>query len=107
MSYSYPFFNASEQLKTAVWRKASPIVGFDSSIWRHDACGHVIRYADHGDTRSRFGWEIDHIYPVSLGGGHSPVSLGGGHSLDNLQPLYWENNRRKGDTYPWRCENAA
>jgi hypothetical protein len=27
--------------------------------------------------------------------------------LDNLQPLQWEDNRRKGDTYPWYCQNAA
>ncbi|HIP78015.1 MAG TPA: HNH endonuclease, partial [Kiloniellaceae bacterium] len=57
-----------------------------------------MRYADHGDHQSKFGWEIDHI---------RPVSKGGSDRLDNLQPLYWENNRRKGDTYPWYCENAA
>jgi len=57
-----------------------------------------MRYTDHGDHQSKFGWEIDHI---------RPVSKGGSDRLDNLQPLYWENNRRKGDTYPWYCENAA
>jgi 5-methylcytosine-specific restriction endonuclease McrA len=48
----------------------------------------------HGNTESEHGWEIDHIYPTALGGQTE---------LDNLQPLNWQNNRAKGDTYPWRC----
>ena len=57
-----------------------------------------MKYGDHADTNSKYGWEIDHIYPTALGGTDD---------LDNLQPLYWEYNRQKGDTYPWYCENAA
>ena len=44
----------------------------------------------------QWGWEIDHV---------KPVSQGGTDDLSNLQPLYWENNRHKGDAYPnWECK---
>lgn len=88
----------TENLKLAVWRKGRVIAGYDPSVWRQDICGHAMKYQDHDNTNSKFGWEIDHI---------KPVAKGGTDDLTNLQPLYWKNNRRKGDTYPWRCENAV
>jgi HNH endonuclease len=77
----------------AVWRKGRVIDNFNPAEWRWDMCGSVMRYQDYG-TEGKYGWEIDHIYPVARGGSDD---------LSNLQPLYWENNRRKGDTYPWSC----
>ncbi len=56
-------------------------------------CGAAMQYSAYGTT-GEYGWEIDHI---------KPVSRGGADDLSNLQPLYWENNRRKGDIYPWSC----
>ena len=98
MSYQYPFSNEEEQGKRAVWNKGRKIVRngkeYDSNIWRWDICGNVMKYSEHGNTTSENGWEIDHI---------KPSSEGGSDNLDNLQPLQWENNRRKGDTYPWSC----
>ena len=45
-----------------------------------------------GMTFHNYGeWEIDHI---------KPVSKGGGDELSNLQALQWQNNRKKGDDYP-------
>jgi hypothetical protein len=76
----------------AVWRKGRVIDGYDAAIWRHDAAGSVMKYDQFGDTDAKYGWEIDHI---------KPVASGGTDDLSNLQPLYWKNNRRKGDTYPW------
>lgn len=98
MTYRYPFRNADEQLKRAVWNKGTPIPGYDPSVWRRDVCNHAMRYADHGSTVSDYGWEIDHIYPAAKGGGDE---------FSNLQPLYWANNRHKGDNYPWSCPLAA
>ena len=98
MFYRYPFNNVDEVKKRRVWNKGSHVAGRDPVYWRADACGHLMYYPDHGNTASDVGWEIDHIVPTTKGGTDH---------IDNLQPLYWENNRRKGDTYPWYCENAA
>jgi 5-methylcytosine-specific restriction endonuclease McrA len=74
-----------------VWNKGRVIQGYDARIWRYDICGSVMKYSDHG-TEGTYGWEIDHI---------KPTAKGGSDDLANLQPLQWENNRRKSDTYPW------
>lgn len=80
----------SEQTKLAVWKKANTIWGEDPDVKRKDRCGATILYAKYGDT-TPMGWEIDHM---------KPVSEGGGDELENLQPLQWENNRAKADHYP-------
>jgi hypothetical protein len=76
-----------EAIIEAVWEKAqdSP----QHHPLRLDAFGALIWREGYGNTNSKFGWEIDHI---------KPVSEGGGDELENLQPLQWENNRSKGDT---------
>jgi 5-methylcytosine-specific restriction endonuclease McrA len=98
MAYVYPFKDAGEDLKQAVWQKGKPIQqgdkSWDSSEWRWDICGTVMRYSEHGNRDSEHGWEIDHIIPNSKGGTDG---------LDNYQPLNWKNNSAKGDTYPWSC----
>ena len=73
----------------AVWQKARS-TGTHTTL-RLDAWGWTILRQDYGNTRSRYGWEIDHIIPVSQGGGDD---------LSNLQPLQWENNRRKDEVQP-------
>ena len=99
MPYQYPYSNVEEQGKRSVWNKGGIIVQndkeYDSDIWRWDICGNVMKYSEHGNTNSEYGWEIDHI---------NPTVNGGSDKLSNLQPLQWENNRRKGDTYPWSCK---
>lgn len=92
MEYKYPFKGASETLKEAVWAKAEPIPNYPSSIWRWDKYGKVMNYYKHGDTKSKFGWEIDHVYPIAFGGSDD---------LYNLQPLQWKNNRSKSNTLNW------
>lgn len=81
----------SPELKLAIWKKAKEVAGVDSSIFRQDYAGAWIRFADYGNRDSQYGWEIDHL---------KPVSLEGQDALDNLYPLQWQNNLRKGDDYP-------
>ncbi|WP_052705176.1 HNH endonuclease signature motif containing protein [Flavobacterium sp. 316] len=82
----------SEQIKIAVWNKAVVVPGVNPSVRRKDNCGAWIDWNQYGFTvEGGTGWEIDHI---------NPVSNGGSDDLPNLQPLQWQNNRKKGDDYP-------
>lgn len=76
----------------AVWNRATIVPGVNPAVRRKDECGAWIDLSQYGTTtQNGTGWEIDHIVPVSVGGSDE---------LANLQPLHWQNNRRKGDGYP-------
>ena len=82
----------------AVWRKGLVVAGYDSRLFRRDACNAWMKRSDYGQITT-FGWEIDHIFPVAKGGQDV---------FQNLQPLNWQNNRHKGDSYPhWTCAISA
>ena len=74
-----------------VWREGFVEEGYDSDLFRKDAAGAWISRSEYGNRESKFGWEIDHIYPTALGGDSSE---------ENLRPMQWENNLSKGDNYP-------
>jgi hypothetical protein len=80
----------------AVWQKGRPAPAYPG--FSLDPCNAYMKRDLYGKTE-RFGWEIDHIVPVAKGGTDD---------LANLQPLMWENNRSKGDSFPnWTCKVGA
>lgn len=74
-----------------VWELARKVDGFNPNIVRKDACGAWIMKNQYGNRNSVFGWEIDHVYPLSMGGADDEI---------NLRAMQWENNLSKGDDYP-------
>lgn len=77
--------------KDDIWNKAKAIRGQNPDVWRKDDFGNKIKYGSYG-TQGQYGWEVDH---------KNPVSKGGSNSMRNLRPLYWEENRQKGNKYPY------
>ena len=81
----------NDELIQRIWEKGIVKEGFDPNVARQDACGAWILRNQFANTDSLYGWEIDHVYPLALGGGDEE---------DNLRPMQWKNNRSKGSDYP-------
>jgi hypothetical protein len=82
--------NFTKDIIQQVWEKAFSEGNNDSKKFRKDVCSAWIQ-RDKYAVEESFGWEIDHVYPESLGGNAD---------LINLRPMQWENNRNKADNYP-------
>lgn len=80
----------TEEMINSIWEKATPDSENNPLIWRKDFAGAWIR-KDHFGKTSEYGWEIDHL---------RPVSQGGTDDISNLIPMNWRNNRKKADNYP-------
>jgi len=85
-NYMSMLFGQSQIL--TVWQKAATVPGMNPAIMRQDACRAWIKFGDYGNRNSQYGWEIDHNFPVALGGSDA---------MSNLRPLHWQNNCRKAD----------
>lgn len=81
----------SEEMIQEIWVTHGVVVpGFDPALWRKDYVGAWIRrdmYGQEGD----YGWQVDHL---------RPISHGGTDDVSNLYPLQWRNNISKSDNYP-------
>jgi HNH endonuclease len=75
--------------KVAAWQKAQIVPGYDSNVHRKDSYGWWIAWIEYG-KQSEYGWEIDHIVPLSRGGSDAEI---------NLQALHWKSNRSKSDKF--------
>ena len=81
-----------EDLKRAAWSRTSP-VGGHTNAWefRKDRLGNMVRWADYGNRKSPFGWELDFIEPKSMNGSTDP---------DNLQALHWRATAARSTALP-------
>ncbi|MEJ8571207.1 HNH endonuclease signature motif containing protein [Microbaculum marinum] len=79
-------FSKSER-RHLVWEKGVVDPRRDRNIWRRDHTGALIMYSEYGNRASRYGWEIDHIIPVAVGGTDY---------LYNLRPLNCFSNASAG-----------
>lgn len=91
--------NFDENIIQAVWEKATIDPNNDPKVFRKDYAGAWIRRNDYGNRKAKYGWEIDHL---------KPIKMGGTDDLCNLLPLHWQNNQKKGDDFPkWKTEIAS
>ena len=82
--------NFTQEKIDAVWGKAKQVPGQDPNVYRQDSAGAWIKKEKYGKEEN-LGWEVDHMFPASLGGNENTL---------NLQALQWENNRTKADNFP-------
>lgn len=82
----------SDQEIKRIWDEKGIVVdGYDKDMYRKDAAGAWIAFNMFGNKDSVLGWEVDHIWPKSKGGGEH---------FENLRPMNWRNNESKSDDYP-------
>ena len=88
--------NWQKEIIQKVWEKAKTVKDVDGNLWRKDIAGAWISRKHFGNVYSEYGWEIDHIKPVSGRGKQY-----GSTDTRNLQALQWNNKRSKADNYPY------
>lgn len=88
-----------EALILSVWEKGQIVDGFSPDLYRKDPCGAWIVWDKYGANDNIYGWEIDHIFPLTrLDKLDIPEEKK--WDLRNLRPMQHQNNASKGDDYP-------
>jgi HNH endonuclease len=82
-------FSNKDMLKLAAWNKAQIDGQYDPKLFRKDRFGNWIKWTEHGQ-QTLYGWEIDHVVPVSWGGRDHP---------QNVAATYWLANRKKSNLF--------
>lgn len=80
----------SEDKVQMIWDSAIEVTGCNSNEWRKDPCGAWINRKEYG-LQTEYGWDVDHILPISKNGTDH---------TSNLRALHWKNNKSKGDDFP-------
>ena len=89
----------TEEQKNAIFGKCRIIEGLDPKIWRLDSSGAIIRRTSYGRDDELYGWEIDHVIPLSIMEEYN-VPEDKRNDMSNLRAMNWNNNASKGDSYP-------
>lgn len=76
----------SEQDVQRVWEKGTAAPSNDPNEWRKDECTAWMNRKAYGGRNSSYGWEIDHIVPITAGGSDA---------ISNLRLPHWKNNAEK------------
>lgn len=66
--------NVSTYTILHIWEKAISVPGYDPDIWRKDFAGAWIRKDSYG-MQTKYGWEVDHLRPLSKGGDNNEDNL--------------------------------
>lgn len=64
---------------------------FGPKLAARDVAGRRIVKSDFNNRDTEFGWSIDHI---------KPISLGGTDRQENLLIVHWKTNNEKGSSFP-------
>ena len=83
--------NLTNEIIEEIWQAARKVEGMDANMVRKDPCGAWIVRDKYRHPENEYGWEIDYIYPQSLGGDDNP---------QNIRAMHCANVRSKGDSYP-------
>ncbi len=73
--------------RLAAWNATATIYGRSPEMWRIDCDGRAIRWSDYGDQSSEFGWHIDHV---------APLAIGGIDAAHNTRARHWRGNTSAG-----------